>query len=79
MKNCPKCNRKISKKYHFEYKRKNSQEDPIICKTCQKLLDLSLGKRTERTFDTKKTRFFEVHNMVRTSNIGILEKIQVNP
>lgn len=68
----------MSKKYHFDYLAKNGV-DPEICKTCQKVIDISNGKRVERPCDPEKLRYFEIHNIKRTVNVGILEKVKVNP
>lgn len=78
MQNCPRCNKKISKKYHFEYNRKNGFT-PEICKTCQKVVDISQGKKIERPCDPDKMRYFETRGISRTVQMGILEKVKVNP
>lgn len=79
MKNCPKCNVKISKKHHYAYKAKHLDQEPLICKTCQKAVDILNGVRVIRPYDEHKTKYFEVHNIVRVSQVGILEKVIKNP
>ena len=76
MTNCVRlCNRKISKKYHFHFKKKQGV-DPLVCKICQKELDVKNEKNKKRACDKTKSKYFKAHNIQITPNIGILEKVQ---